>query len=211
MYLDKIEKFVKEKLSNEKSGHDYKHIQRVVNNAHRIMEGMQLRDSEKYIILASCLVHDIIDYKVSNNIEADKQELISILSEAGASDRDIDQILYIIENISYSKNLEDEKRMEITGQIVQDADRLDAIGAIGIARTFYYGGSRGSDLYDENSKREIHAPSLESYKEDSSVIDHFYQKLLRLKDYMNTEKAREIAEERHAFMLSFLENFFEEI
>lgn len=208
MKIETIRKFVKDKLISERSGHDYLHIERVEHNALKLMQAYPLETSEKEVIIAACLVHDLIDYKVTKDIEKEQDEVISLLENSKANSEQIEEIIYIINNISYSKNLEEKKTLNLNGQIVQDADRLDAIGAVGIARTFYYGGSKGNPFYDENTARSMDELTENAYKnKSSSVINHFYEKLLLLKDQMNTDVAKKEAKSRHDFMVKFLEKF----
>ena len=175
------------------------------------MEDEKFTSEEVNIIIAAILLHDIIDYKVSEDIEKSHTEVVNILKKSSATKEEVDEINHIINNMSFSKNLSEKKQLSKLGQIVQDADRLDAIGAIGIARTFYYGGSKGSAFYD-NSQPLLESELNESiYKKGSSVINHFYEKLLKIKDLMNTEKGKFEAEKRTKFMEDFLAEFYREI
>lgn len=210
MNIKKIRKFMIKKLSNDKTGHDIKHIERVENNATKIIKDYDLSQSDTEIIIASILLHDIIDYKITDDIQKSTDEVIEILHKSDASNSQIDEILYIINNMSYSKNIEFKKELSLLGQIVQDADRLDAIGAIGIARTFYYGGCKSHTMYDLDNKSNKDLTE-EEYKKTSNAISHFHDKLLKLKDLMNTDAAKKEAELRHKFMLEFLDAFKREI
>lgn len=211
MNIDIIRSFVRKKLEKDSTGHDYNHILRVENNATELMEDEKFTSEEVNIIIAAILLHDIIDYKVSEDIEKSHTEVINILKKSSATKEEVDEINHIINNMSFSKNLSEKKQLSKLGQIVQDADRLDAIGAIGIARTFYYGGSKGSAFYD-NSQPLLESELNESiYKKGSSVINHFYEKLLKIKDLMNTEKGKFEAEKRTKFMEDFLAEFYREI
>ena len=211
MNIDIIRSFVRKKLEKDSTGHDYSHILRVENNATELMEDEKFTSEEVNIIIAAILLHDIIDYKVSEDIEKSHTEVINILKKSSATKEEVDEINHIINNMSFSKNLSKKKQLSKLGQIVQDADRLDAIGAIGIARTFYYGGSKGSAFYD-NSQPLLESELNESiYKKGSSVINHFYEKLLKIKDLMNTEKGKFEAEKRTKFMEDFLAEFYREI
>src|SRR5699024_10806706 len=128
-----------------------------------------------------------------------------------ATERQIDEILYIIQNLSCSKNIDQKQNLSFLGQIVQDADRLDAIGAIGTARAFYYGGSKKHLIYDDTRPRKAEDITEENYREQNSVVNHFFEKLLILKDSMNTEKGRKVAVHRTEFMKQFLDELFDEI
>lgn len=211
MNITKIEKYVKNKLESDKTGHDYQHIKRVVNNCKKIYKNMALSEEDKNIIISAALVHDLIDYKLVENIEKEKSKLIEVLEESDYRENQIDEIIYIIENMSFSANIDGKKELSLLGQIVQDADRLDAIGAIGIARTFYYGGSKGNHMYDDLNKDQVRDLNKEEYLKGSTVIDHFYEKLLKIKDLMNTKEGLKIAEERHSFMQEYLDNFYNEV
>lgn len=211
MNIKKVEAYVKNKLGSDKTGHDYQHIKRVVNNCKKIYQNMDLSKENKNIIISAALVHDLIDYKLVDDIEKEKSKLIEVLEKSYYREKQIDEIIYIIENMSFSANIDEKKKLSLLGQIVQDADRLDAIGAIGIARTFYYGGSKGHKMYDEINKDMIRDVNKEEYLKGSTVIDHFYEKLLKIKDLMNTKEGLIIAEERHKFMEEYLEHFYGEI
>src|SRR5574344_635163 len=211
MNITKIEKYVKNKLESDKTGHDYQHIKRVVNKFKKIYKNKDLSEEDKNIIISAALVHDLIDYKLVENIEKEKSKLIEVLEESDYRENQIDEIIYIIENMSFSANIDGKKELSLLGQIVQDADRVDAIGAIGIARTFYYGGSKGNHMYDDLNKDQVRDLNKEEYLKGSTVIDHFYEKLLKIKDLMNTKEGLKIAEERHSFMQEYLDNFYNEV
>ncbi len=186
-----IDDYVKTVLSNETTGHDYFHAKRVMNNALKIADNKKVNQE---IIKVAALTHDLIDKKVSNDIEQSLTALKAKLKEASYLE-ELDEIINIIQTISYSKGKVPET---LEGKIVQDADRLDALGAIGIARTFAYGGK---------NKRMIYDP-LNNDRLDS--ISHFYDKLLKLKDLMNTPKGKAMAEEKTLYMEAFLKKFYEE-
>ena len=190
--LELVKSYVKEKLSLEATGHDYFHSLRVMNNAIQISNGIEVNLE---VIKLSSLVHDLIDEKVSENIELSKKELVEKLILFEYSETIIKEVLYIIENVSYSKG---NTPSTIEGKIVQDADRLDALGAIGIARTFAYGGNKNRLIYNPGST------------DDSDSVYHFYDKLFKLKDLMNTENAKIIAEKRTLFMKEYLNAFYKE-
>lgn len=190
--IDKIKKYVEDKLKLEATGHDYFHSLRVMNNAISISQGLNV-DLE--VIKVACLTHDLIDKKVSKNIDLSIKELTEKLSIVGYEDKMISIVMDIIENVSYSKG---NIPKSIEGKIVQDADRLDALGAVGIARTFAYGG---------NNNRLIYNPGT---SDNSDSIYHFYDKLFNLADLMNTDNARLIALKRTKLMKEFLNNFYKE-
>lgn len=197
---------VKEKLNNEGSGHDWYHIERVWKMASKLAAKEQ---ANSYIVELAALLHDLIDDKLVSSKDEAVQEVEYWLEGAGVSSSDAERIMDIIQTISF-KGGNGRKLTTLEAQIVQDADRLDAIGAIGIARCFTYAGSKGDVIFNpELSVRE--SMTEKEYREGpSSAVHHFYEKLLKLKDLMNTETAKQIAEERHAFMEDFLIQFFNE-
>lgn len=201
--------FVKSQLKGEGSAHDWWHIHRVWTLAKKIayLEGARVE-----IVELAALLHDIADRKLNNgNEEIGLLKVRTFLMENGAGKKTIEEVLSIIENYSYTAHLRRKRSMDtLEGQVVQDADRLDAIGAIGIARTFSYGGYHNRPLYDPlvplstTVTAEVYTKSL------SPTINHFYEKLLHLKDLMNTKTAKEIASSRHLFMEEYLKQFFAE-
>jgi len=197
---------VKEKLNNEGSGHDWYHIERVWKMASKLAAKEQ---ANSYIVELAALLHDLIDDKLVSSKDEAVREVEYWLEGAGVSSSDSERIMDIIQTISF-KGENGRKLTTLEAQIVQDADRLDAIGAIGIARCFTYAGSKGDVIFNpELSVRE--SMTEKEYREGpSSAVHHFYEKLLKLKDLMNTETAKQIAEERHAFMEDFLIQFFNE-
>lgn len=201
--------FVKETLQGAEGGHDWFHIQRVFRNTIRIA-----RDEHVNILVASlgALLHDIADAKFHNGDETVGPKLANaFLSSLAVEQEVIDHVIKIIENISFKNSLGD--GVAFTSPellVVQDADRLDAIGAIGIARTFNYGGFKNRELYNPEIPPNLNM-SKEAYKKSTApTINHFYEKLLLLKDKMNTKTGKALAEERHQFMLTFLEQFYAE-
>lgn len=186
-----IKEYVKDILSKEATGHDYFHSLRVMNNAIEISADL---DVNIEVIKIACLTHDLIDKKVTKDIEKSKNELINKLELAGYSEI-INDVINIIENVSYSKGSVPDS---LEGKIVQDADRLDALGAIGIARTFAYGGNNNRLIYNPGSN------------DDSDSVYHFYDKLFKLFNLMNTPIAKSIAQERTEFMKKFLSQFYKE-
>ncbi|TVP90191.1 HD domain-containing protein [Alkalibacterium sp.] len=197
---------VKDKLMNEGTGHDWYHIERVWKMASKLADKEQ---ANSFIVELAALLHDLIDDKLVKDKGQAVQEVEYWLEGAGVSSSDADRIMDIIQSISF-KGGNGRKLTSLEAQIVQDADRLDAIGAIGIARCFAYAGSKGNLLFDpELSVRE--EMTEKEYREGpSSAVHHFYEKLLKLKERMNTDTAKELAEERHAFMEDYLMQFFEE-
>lgn len=211
MDLLNIYNFMNKKLIMDKTGHSISHIKRVENIAEKIASKEKIQKKEWEIIQACVYLHDIIDDKVTENIDLARKEVIDILKQSNAEEKEIEIIMYIINNMSYSKNLKEKKTLNKIGQIVQDADRIDALGAIGISRAFYYGGSKGHSMYNDNKARKISELSEDNYRNNSSIINHFYEKLLVLHTTMNTEEGKKIAYQRTEIMKEFLENFKNEV
>lgn len=204
--LNKVKIWVKEIHENENNGHDFFHVQRVVNNTKNICE--QLPCNAFYAELLAWL-HDVGDYKLHNGSDQTQEMVSRVLADCGFPQDEIEVVVSDVKKISFKGGF-NEKSKKVEVLIVQDADRLDAIGAIGIARAFAYGGSKNSPLYEPQKTYE-EIKSEEEYKNsESSTIQHFYDKLLQLKNRMNTAVAKEIAIKRHAFMLRFLEVFYDE-
>lgn len=205
--IEAIKKFTQAKMAQDQTGHGMDHINRVVHLAHKIAE---TETCNFFIVTAAAYLHDTVDDKLVLNPEQVYQELKSFLRDLNLTETDINQIIHIIQNLSFSQELNgtaDELTLE--GQIVQDADRLDAMGAMGIVRTIYYGGSKGALIYDPKIKPR-NLKSKAAYREESTVINHFYEKILLLKDSLNTECAKQIGERRHLFLNLFLKEFLEE-
>lgn len=209
MDLSLIYNFAQQRLEADRSGHDWLHALRVEKNAVAISPA-NLSANELEIIKASCWLHDTIDPKLEVAHRAEIADVDQLLTEAAANTQERLEILDIIQNLSYSKNLTQKQSLSHLGQIVQDADRLDAIGAIGIARAFYYGGSQQHALYNNEKARHINQLTEKNYRQQSSVINHFHEKLLHLEKTMNTKPAKKLAQERTAFMQEFLRQFSEE-
>ncbi len=205
LMIEKTKDFVKEKLYGEGSGHDWFHIERVYNLSKFIAEK---ENADLFIVEMTSLLHDIDDWKFSNDTNTTTTE--NFLASISVPKNDINKIISIIKTMSFKGGVVDSTQNSIEGKVVQDSDRLDAIGAIGIARTFAYGGSKGRQIYDP-SINPIEFTSLEQVKNsENHTVNHFYEKLLKLKDLMNTNTAKEIAEKRHKFMENFLEEFYSE-
>ncbi len=200
--------FVKKTLEGAEGGHDWFHIERVFNNSKLIAKGEK---SDLEIVELGALLHDIADSKFHNGDETVGPKIASdFLRSQGASEEVIDHVIKIIENISFKGGNEEQKFTSIELDIVQDADRLDAIGAIGIARCFNYGGFKGRALYDPEIEPKLNMTKDEYKASNAPTINHFYEKLLLLKDRMNTGTGRRIAADRHAFMVKYLDQFYKE-
>jgi uncharacterized protein len=206
--IEKTARHVKEVLGAEGTGHDWWHILRVWNNAKHIAQYEQVN---LLVVELAALLHDIADWKFHSGDEHAGGRAAQTWLESLSVDKNIiTQVIHIVDNLSFkgaavaAANLSDE------GRVVQDADRLDAIGAIGIARAFAYGGHKGRALYNPDEKPELHT-SFEAYKRgEGSTINHFYEKLFLLKDRMHTNAAKELAAKRHAFMEQYIDEFLRE-
>lgn len=187
--LERLLEFAKKEMGPEYVGHDYDHSTRVHRNACLIAKE---ETCDLAVVEASALIHDYLDHKYTTDIDGRKMILTEVLQECGLRQDQIDHVFAIIENISYSTG---GIVTTIEGMIVQDADRLDALGAIGIARTFAYGGRLMRRLYGD----------------EQSSVQHFHDKLFKLKNLMNTAKGKVLAIERHEFMLMFLDQLNREL
>jgi len=203
--------FVKETLQGAEGGHDWFHIQRVFHNALLIA-----KDEKNIDILVVCLgalLHDIADAKFNKGDETVGSKLAKqFLSSLNVNQKIIQHVVDIIENISFKTSLEKKKKKfsSLELQVIQDADRLDAIGAIGIARAFNYGGFKNRELYNPEITPNLNMTKAIYKKSDAPTVNHFYEKLLLLKDKMNTKTGTLLAEKRHVFMLTYLEQFYKE-
>ncbi len=200
--------FVKEKLEGAEAGHDWFHIERVWKLSKKIAA---TETCNLEVVELSALLHDIADPKFHNGDETLALKISNeFLKSQNVSTEIIDQVLFVIKNISFKNRGETPKNLSIELQIVQDADRLDAIGAIGIARTFNYGGFKNNLMFHPDIQPKLNMTKEEYKKSTGTTINHFYEKLLLLKDLMNTETAKKLAKVRHDFMLNFLEQFYRE-
>ncbi len=206
--IEKTADHIRDLLANDSSGHDWWHIQRVWNNALTIgrAEGADL-----FVVQLAALVHDIADWKFHDGDESiGPRRAAEWLTSLGVDPVTIEHVCDIIAHVSFKGAGVATPMRTLEGQVVQDADRLDAIGAIGIARAFAFGGHRGRAMYDPHVAPEMHA-SFAAYKKNSGpTINHFHEKLLLLKDQMKTATARQMAAERHHFMEEFLARFHAE-
>ncbi|HVZ75681.1 MAG TPA: HD domain-containing protein [Candidatus Paceibacterota bacterium] len=206
--VTKLETKVKELLGGEGTGHDWYHIKQVRDMALRIAES---EGGDKELIELAALAHDIGDHKFHASEEEGEEKTRSVLAECGIPSDMIEKIMGIVHNVSYKGPASQNNMTSLEGKIVQDADRLYALGAIGIARTFAYGGSKHRPLYDPDAKPDLSKGGEEYYKHPAeSTINHFYEKLLLVKDRMNTATAKRIAEHRHQYMEDFLKQFYKE-
>ncbi|MEK8128090.1 HD domain-containing protein [Paenibacillus filicis] len=199
--------FAKLELGRDSSGHDWQHTARVARTACALA---RREGADVFICELAAVLHDVADEKLNPSKEEGLQKVENWLQRQQVEASALDHVMQIIGNMSYGGG-QGGTLPTLEGRVVQDADRLDALGAVGIARTFAYAGWKGSLIFDPELKpRET--MSKEQYRnERSTAINHFYEKLLRLKDLMNTEAARELARERHAYMEAYLEQFYREL
>ena len=201
--------FVQQSLKHAEGGHDWWHIHRVYFNAKRISSS---EDVDTLVVELAALLHDISDSKFNGGNETLGSEIAAdFLKSQGLTAHRIEHVVQIINHISFKGGKEQRLFYSKELGVVQDADRLDAIGAIGIARCFNYGGFKGSEIYNPLIPPNLNMSKEEYKKGGQPSINHFYEKLLLLKDLMNTETGRTLAEQRHAFMEQYLQQFFEEV
>ena len=200
--------FVKTQLANAEGGHDWFHIERVYKNSLLISKDEVV---DLFVVQLGALLHDIADSKFHNGDETVGPKVArEFLFGINVDSAVIEHVVNIIENISFKGGNEEQKFKSIELDVVQDADRLDALGAIGIARTFNYGGFKDRTLYDPEIKPNLNMNKEEYKTSTAPTINHFYEKLLLLKDKMNTKTGRRIASDRHKFMELYLEQFYAE-
>ncbi len=212
--IESTVEYVKETLKNAESGHDWFHIERVWKNANFISK-KEIENGNKInclVVQLGALLHDIADHKFHGGDDTKGQKVAEefLKDNLKLEDDIINQVCHIIAKISFKGSTSKNEMESLEGKIVQDADRLDAIGAIGIGRAFAYGGFRNREMYDPADKPNLNM-GWEQYKKNTgSTINHFYEKLLLIKDLMNTEIGKELAQKRHDFMIGFLEEFYNE-
>lgn len=207
--INQVMVIVQERMTEEFSGHDYWHVHRVYQNSLLILEEeKKQRDVDEVVVKLAALLHDIGDYKVTGKHETLTEIPNEILKSLSVDEEIIYKVLQVINEISFHKQIEELSTYE--AKIVQDADRLDAIGAIGIARAFAYGGANQRDIWNPNVPPNLNMTTNEYITNKGSSINHFYEKLLLLKDKMNTPTAKKVAEQRHRFMEEYLQQFYME-
>lgn len=202
-----IAEYVQNQLGADKTGHDFAHTQRVVNLAKNIVKSEPTADET--IVVTAAYLHDVIDDKLVDDTAAKQKEVQSQLRKLDYTSAQIAAVMDIITHMSFSSNLKHHYSLSIEGQIVQDADRLDAIGAIGIARAMYFGGHFGDVLYDPKQAPRTDLDK-KHYRQHTTVINHFYEKLFKLADLMNTPVAKRLAQQRTAYMRNFVQEFKDE-
>lgn len=202
--------FVKEELNDAEGGHDWFHIQRVFNTSKLLL---QHEEGDSLVVQLAALLHDIADPKFHNGDEQiGPQTARDFLETQQVSHETTAHVVNIVRHMSFKNSLEQDGQTFTSKEmdIVQDADRLDAIGAIGIARAFNYGGFKNRELYNPNVPPNLNMTKEEYKKSKAPTINHFYEKLLLLKDGMRTLTGKKLAEKRHQFMLDYLEQFYKE-
>lgn len=209
--IKKTETFVKDTLKGSEAGHDWSHIERVVRNARTIGKS---ENADLFVTELAALLHDIADSKFHDgNEEIGPERSERFLKELGLPEDDVEHVVNIVRYVSFKNELDpggNDGFDSLELRVLKDADRLDAIGAIGIARAFHYGGFKNRSLYDP-SIPPLENQSKEQYKKSTApTINHFYEKLLLLTDKMKTKTGREMAEKRHSFMEEFLDHFYKE-
>jgi uncharacterized protein len=206
--IEQIRKIVKDKFLNHEGSHDWFHIERVYNLAIYLQEK---EGGDKSIIELAALLHDILDHKYNGgDWQAGATSAKKIMKEVGLTSDVADKVANVISQVSFKGAKVQDDVESIEAQIVQDADRLDAIGAIGIARAFSYGGSKNRPLYHPEVEPILHASKEEYAKSVSHTVNHFYEKLFLLKDLLKTNTGKELAGKRHQIMKNFIQDFYDE-
>ena len=204
--LKAMEQYAKRVLSSDTTGHDWSHIERVFNTTKTIAEA---EGADLFICEAAALLHDVIDDKIVQDSTDALKELKKFLISIEVAPEEIEAIESIITRMSF-KNHQENQELSLEGRVVQDADRLDAIGAIGIARVMCYSGSTGRPIHHPHMKPRENLTPEEYRNGESTAIMHFYEKLLKLKDLMNTKYGNELAKGRHEFLELYLKQFYAE-
>lgn len=206
--LAQIKAYAEKALSDDLTGHDMNHINRVVKSAKKIqlVEGGDL-----FLILAGAYLHDVMDDKLVENPAKARVLLAGFLQEINLSTTQMAHLFEVIDNVSFSHGLEQTEAVDLSieAKVVQDADRLDALGAIGIGRTFYYGGKKGHAMYDSQILPRENM-TKEDYRVNQTVINHFYEKLFKLPSMLQTQTAKELAREKTDLMENFVAAFIDE-
>ena len=207
-YINQTILFVKKELENAEAGHDWFHVERVYKNASQILQDEK---ADEQVVILGALLHDIADSKFHNGDEDIGPEKARVFMDSIHINEEVKQhVVQIIRNISFKGGNFKREFSSKELDIVQDADRLDALGAIGIARAFHFGGYHNRVIFDPNIEPKMNMSKEEYKKHIGTTINHFDEKLLQLKDKMNTEKGKKIAAQRHDFMQQFLVQFYDE-
>jgi len=206
--VNAVEKAIRSQFEGDSSGHDWYHIQRVLRVSRHLQEK---EGGDIETIELAALLHDISDHKFNGGKLDEGGKLAhALLLELGADEKLATDVKYIVDNVSYKGAGTEQEMNSLEGQIVQDADRLDAIGAIGVGRTFAYGGHKGQPMYEPNRDPSLHQSFEEYANSKGNTINHFYEKLLLLTERLNTATAKKLGQQRHNFMEQFLEQFYHE-
>lgn len=203
--IKSAEEYVRNLFKNDFSGHDYFHTDRVFKLSKYIAK---IEGADEFIVSLSSLLHDVDDRKLSPETHDEKKNAVSFMKKCSLDQEIIDRVCRVIDEISFGNNLE--KPTTIEAKCVQDADRLDAIGAMGIGRAFAFGGNHNRKMYDPDIKPNLNMTKEEYRNSKSTTINHFYEKLFLLKELMNTETGKKIAIERDEFMRKFVDEFMRE-
>lgn len=207
-YINQTIRYVKQELAGAEAGHDWFHIERVYKNALQILQD---EPANQEVVILGALLHDIADSKFHNgNEDIGPEKACAFMTSIGIDEEVKNHVVKIIQNISFKGGNFQQQFSSLELNIVQDADRLDALGAIGVARAFHFGGFHNRIIYDPMEKPRMDMSKEEYKKHIGTTINHFDEKLLRLKDMMNTPAGKKIAEHRHQFMKQFLEQFYAE-
>ena len=214
MDINAIIEFTKNQLKDEKTGHDFYHGERVAHLASKMYladhESAHEDSREVAIIKTAAYLHDTIDEKICADSEKVVKEIDELLPQVGFNDLEVWDILYTIQHMSFSANIEHHDHLPLSGQYVQDADRLESLGAIGIARAFTYGGKHGNKIHDPEIKPEKLVSHDQYRNHEETTINHFYEKLFSLADLMNTPAAKKEAQRRTEYMRTFVKEFMDE-
>jgi len=205
--IQKTAEYIKREFQNDSSGHDWGHIQRVWKTALTLCRHEK---ADAFIVELAALLHDLDDWKFNEDEDETPRKAQAWLEACGVDAQTVERVCAIILRVSFKGAGVENKMNSLEGFIVQDADRLDAIGAVGVARAFAYGGYKNRMMYDPAAPPNQHATFEEYKNSQSATVNHFYEKLLLLKDRMNTPAAKRIAEQRHEVMLRFLDQFMAE-
>jgi uncharacterized protein len=207
--LDATKKFVQDIMAGDSTGHDWPHIKRVLDMACQLAQGHEGDPLDMMVVQMAALLHDVPDWKLTDDVEGRYALIDTFLTgQAGVSNEQAEHVIEILRTISWSSQA---SMFTNEGKIVQDADRLDALGAIGIARCFAYGGKKGRPLFEPKDLIDAPVLSADEYKKTvRSSVAHFYDKLLHLQEHMQTPLAKEIAARRTRFLEEFLDQFFKE-
>lgn len=207
--IKKASRFARKSLEHAEGGHDWLHVKRVLKNARRIM---RKKKADKTVVFLGLIFHDLADPKFSNGDNGKGIKLTrAFLEETGVKEKTTRKVIDIVQNISYNGGFRNSGKASRELKIAQDADRLDALGAIGVARAFHYGGFTGRKIYDPDIRPAKYRSEKEYRENQAPSINHFHEKLLRLRKQMNTKAGRKIAGKRHKFLKDFLKQFNKEL